>query len=216
MGLFSMFTRDPVTAGTALPGRAERPYPVPGRHEVLDAPLTGPFPEGTEVIYLAMGCFWGAEEIFWQVPGVVGTAVGYMGGFTPNPTYEETCTARTGHTETVMVAYDPQRVNPEQLLRLFWTQHDPTQGDRQGNDIGSQYRSAVFWTTPAQQDAVRATREVYAKALDAEGLGPITTQVEAATEVGAFYPAEAYHQQYLHKNPHGYRCHADTGVAYPG
>ncbi len=211
-----LFRSKPVTADTALPGRPQRPYAVPERHAVLDAPLTGPWPEGTEVIYLAMGCFWGAEELYWAQPGVVGTAVGYMGGFTPNPTYEETCTARTGHTETAMVAYDPELVSLEQLLTLFWEKHDPTQGDRQGNDIGSQYRSAVYWTTPGQEAVVRTSREIYQKALDQFRLGPITTELRPASEVGEFYLAEAYHQQYLNKNPHGYRCHADTGIAYPG
>ncbi len=216
MGLFSLLGGKPVTPESALPGRPARPFALPARHEVLDAPLAGPFPEGTEVIYLAMGCFWGAEEIFWAVPGVVGTAVGYMGGYTPNPTYEETCTARTGHTETAMVAYDPQQVALEHLLKLFWEKHDPTQVDRQGNDIGSQYRSAIYWTTPEQEAVVLAGRDAYAKALDAEGLGPITTELRPASEAGEFYFAEPYHQQYLHKNPHGYRCHADTGVAFPG
>ncbi len=216
MGLFSRFAHQSVTAENALPGRSQRPYPLPARHAVLDAPLSGPWPGGTEVIYLAMGCFWGAEELFWSRPGVVGTAVGYMGGLTPHPTYEETCTSRTGHTETVMVAYDPAATTPEELLKLFWTHHDPTQGDRQGNDLGSQYRSAIFWTTPGQEAAARATKDTYSKALDAEGLDPITTELRPAAEAGEFYVAEPYHQQYLHKNPHGYRCHAATGVAYPG
>jgi peptide-methionine (S)-S-oxide reductase len=216
MGLFSLLGGKPLTAETALRGRPERPYSVPARHAVLDAPLAGPWPEGTEVMYLAMGCFWGAEELYWAQPGVVGTAVGYMGGFTPNPTYEETCTARTGHAETVLVAYDPKITTPEALLKLFWEKHDPTQGDRQGNDMGSQYRSALYWTTPGQESAARASRETYQKALDQFRLGPITTELRPAGEAGEFYLAEAYHQQYLHKNPHGYRCHADTGIAYPG
>jgi peptide-methionine (S)-S-oxide reductase len=216
MGLFSLLGGKPVTAETALKGRPERAYSVPARHAVLDAPLAGPWPEGTEVLYLAMGCFWGAEELYWAQPGVVGTAVGYMGGFTPNPTYEETCSARTGHAEAVLVAYDPKVTTPETLLKLFWEKHDPTQGDRQGNDVGSQYRSAVYWTTPGQESAVRTSREIYQKALDQFRLGPITTELRPAAEAGEFYLAEAYHQQYLHKNPHGYRCHADTGIAYPG
>jgi peptide-methionine (S)-S-oxide reductase len=216
MGLFSLLGGKPVTAQTALPGRATRPYPLPERHAVLDSPLAGPWPEGTKVLYLAMGCFWGAEELYWAQPGVVGTAVGYMGGFTPNPTYEETCTSRTGHTETVLVAYDPTLTSPEVLLKLFWERHDPTQGDRQGNDIGSQYRSAIYWTTPGQETAARSSKEIYAKALEQFGLGPITTELRPAAEVGEFYFAEPYHQQYLHKNPYGYRCHADTGIAYPG
>jgi len=211
-----LFGSKPVTLETALPGRSERPYSVPARNAVLDAPLAGPWPDGIEVMYLAMGCFWGAEELYWAQPGVVGTAVGYMGGFTPNPTYEETCTARTGHAETVLVAYDPKLTTPEALLKLFWEKHDPTQGDRQGNDMGSQYRSAIYWTTPGQESAARTGREIYQKALDQFRLGPITTELRTAEEAGEFYLAEAYHQQYLHKNPHGYRCHADTGIAYPG
>ncbi len=212
MGLFGT---KPVTAETALRGRDKPGFEVPARHEVLDAPLQGPWPEGTEVLYLAMGCFWGAEEIYWQEPGVVSTAVGYMGGFTPNPTYEETCTTHTGHAETVLVAYDPTLTTPERLLRIFWERHDPTQGDRQGNDVGSQYRSAVYTTTPEQQQVALDTRDVYGKALADVGVGPITTEVRPASEVGEFWYAEPDHQQYLHKVPHGYRCHAITGVAYP-
>ena len=157
------------TAETALKGRALRPYAVPARHEVLATPLEGPWPEGTEVLYVAMGCFWGAERIFWQLPGVVTTAAGYMGGFTPNPTYEETCTGMTGHAETVLVAYDPAQTTPELLLKEFWENHDPTQGNRQGNDVGTAYRSAIYWTTPEQERAARATRDAFQKVLTDNG-----------------------------------------------
>ncbi|MBO0611174.1 peptide-methionine (S)-S-oxide reductase MsrA [Myceligenerans salitolerans] len=201
----------------ALPGRESPVLPAPRPHTVLGTSLTGPWEPDTRVLYLAMGCFWGAEEIFWQVPGVVSTAVGYMGGTTPNPTYEEVCTARTGHTETAMVAYDPSRVSEEELLRIFWERHDPTQGFRQGNDVGTQYRSAVYWTTPEQGEAARRTAARYQEVLDAKGYDPITTELRPAAEVGSFYLAEDYHQQYLSeaKNPNGYRCHATTGVPYP-
>ena len=159
----------------ALPGRDARPYPVPHLHAVLGTPLEGPWPEGTQVLYVAMGCFWGAERVFWQLPGVVTTAVGYQGGYTPNPTYEETCTSRTGHTEAVLVAYDPKRITAEELLRTFWESHDPTQGYRQGNDVGTQYRSAVYWTTDEQKQAYEATRAAYQPLLDQFRLGQITT-----------------------------------------
>lgn len=213
-----MFPRrrvDPVTADTALPGRDHRPFAVPERHEVLGSALEGPWPEGTAVLYLGMGCFWGAERIFWQQPGVVVTAVGYMGGFTPNPTYEETCTGRTGHTEAVLVGYDPQQVTPERLLKAFWENHDPTTPNRQGNDIGTQYRSAVYWTTPQQQAAVQATRDAFAAELARHRLPPVSTELRPAAEAGPFWYAEDYHQQYLHKNPGGYDCHVRTGVSCP-
>jgi peptide-methionine (S)-S-oxide reductase len=204
-----------VDAEQALRGRETRPYPVPERHAVLGTPLQGPWPEGTEVLYVAMGCFWGAEQEFWQVPGVVTTAVGYTGGHTPNPTYEETCTGRTGHTEAVLVAYDPAKVSAMQLLKLFWESHDPTQGFRQGNDRGTQYRSAVYWTTEAQREAFEAGRTAYQEALSARGYGAITTEGRAAAEAGPFYYAEDYHQQYLHKVPHGYCPVHSTGVSCP-
>ncbi len=213
MGLFGF--RNPVTAQSALSGRDSRPFQLPATHEVLGTSLEGPWPEGTEVLHVAMGCFWGAERIFWQLPGVVTTAVGYMGGFTPNPTYEETCTARTGHTEAVLVAYDPVRTPPELLLKEFWENHDPTQGDRQGNDVGSQYRSAVFWTTPGQELAVRATRDAFALELEKHRLGPVTTELLPAAEAGTFWYAEGYHQQYLHKNPGGYCNHGPNGLTCP-
>jgi len=201
-----------VTPEEALPGREHRPYPVPARHAVLGTPLEGPWPEGTEVLYVAMGCFWGAERVFWQVPGVVTTAVGYQGGHTPHPTYEETCTARTGHTEAVLVAYDPAKVTAEELLRLFWESHDPTQGFRQGNDVGTQYRSAVYWTTDGQRQAYEATRAAFQPLLTRNRLGEITTEGRSATDAGPFYYAEDYHQQYLHKVPNGYCGLGGTGV----
>jgi len=196
----------------ALPGRDE-PMRVPERHEVLGTPLTGPWPAGLEVAYFAMGCFWGSEELYWQVPGVHSTAVGYQGGMTPNPTYEEACSGRTGHTEAVQVVYDPAVVSYEELLKVFWEHHDSTQGMRQGNDIGTQYRSAVYTTSEAQLKSAQASRDTYQVALTKSGLDAITTEILPA---GPFYYAEPYHQQYLHKNPHGYRCHSETGVPYPG
>jgi peptide-methionine (S)-S-oxide reductase len=204
-----------VAPDQALPGRDRRPYPVPELHEVLGTPLAGPWPAGTQVLYVAMGCFWGAEKAFWQLPGVVTTAVGYQGGYTPNPTYEETCTARTGHTEAVLVAYDPAKVTTEQLLKVFWESHDPTQGNRQGNDVGTQYRSAVYWTTDAQRQAYQATRATFQQALTARGYGDITTEGRSAEDAGPFYYAEDYHQQYLHKVPWGYCGLGGTGASCP-
>jgi peptide-methionine (S)-S-oxide reductase len=204
-----------VTPEQALPGRSQRPYAVPATHAVLGTPLEGPWPDGTQVIYLAMGCFWGAEKSLWQVPGVVTTAAGYQGGYTPNPTYDETCTARTGHTETVLVAYDPAKISTEELLRVFWEHHDPTQGFRQGNDLGTQYRSAVYWTTPEQEAAYRSSRDVYAQRLREKGYGDITTEGRPASEAGPFYYAEDYHQQYLYKVPNGYCPDHGTGVSCP-
>ena len=201
-----------VGAADALPGRAERPFAVPQLHDVLGTPLAGPWPEGTEVIYLGLGCFWGAEKEFWQLPGVVTTAVGYMGGFTANPTYEEVCTGRTGHTETVLVAYDPTVVTTRGVLELFWASHDPTQGNRQGNDVGTQYRSAAYWTSPGQAGMYAATRAEFAASLVAAGYGEITTDARSSAEAGPFYYAEAYHQQYLHKNPAGYCPIHATGL----
>lgn len=200
------------TAETALPGRAEPTFSVPERHEVLGTPLQGPWPPGTEVMYVAMGCFWGAERIFWQLPGVVTTAAGYMGGFTPNPTYEETCTGLTGHTESVLVAYDPEQTRPELLLKAFWENHDPTTPDRQGNDVGTQYRSAIYWTTEGQRAAVEATAASFGEELSRHQLPPISTEMRPADEVGTFWYAEDYHQQYLHKNPGGYCNHGPNGL----
>jgi len=201
-----------VTAAEALPGRETPLFSVPETHAVLGTPLRGPWPEGTEVLYVAMGCFWGAERIFWRLDGVVTTAAGYLGGFTPNPTYEEVCTGRTGHTEAVLVAYDPARTDPERLLKAFWENHDPTTPNRQGNDVGTQYRSGIYWTTPAQQNAAEATKEAFGRVLADGGHGPISTEVLPA---GTFYYAEDYHQQYLHKNPGGYCNHGPNGYTCP-
>lgn len=210
MALFSKPKTLP-TAETALPGRAAR-MPVPATHHALGTPLEGPWPEGHEVAYFALGCFWGAERLFWQLPGVYTTAVGYQGGFTPNPTYEEVCGGQTGHAEVVMVVFDPAVIPFETLLARFWDEHDPTQGMRQGNDIGTQYRSALYLTTPAQQDAAEASKAAFEPALRAAGYGPITTEVALAP---AFYYAEPYHQQYLDKNPNGYCGLGGTGVSCP-
>jgi peptide-methionine (S)-S-oxide reductase len=204
-----------ITPDEALPGRATTPYAVPETHAVLGTPLRGPWPAGTEVLHVAMGCFWGAERIYWQTPGVVTTAVGYQGGLTPNPTYDETCSGRTGHAETVLVAYDPEQVSVDQLLKTFWESHDPTQGFRQGNDRGTQYRSAIYWTTDAQREAVERTRAVYQDALRAKGFGDITTELRPASEAGEFYYAEDYHQQYLYKVPNGYCGIEGTGATCP-
>jgi peptide-methionine (S)-S-oxide reductase len=198
-------------AADALPGRAEA-IPVPERHEVLGAPLVPPFPAGIETIQLGLGCFWGAERVFWKLPGVYTTAVGYAGGHTPNATYREVCSGRTGHTEAVLVAYDPARISLERVLKAFWEGHDPTQGMRQGNDGGTQYRSAIYWTTDAQREVVVASRDAYAAALAANGRNPITTELAPA---GPFYYAEDYHQQYLVKNPGGYCGLGGTGVSCP-
>lgn len=204
-----------VTRDRALPGRSGYAYPVPTHHAVLGTPLAGPWPEGTAVLHLALGCFWGAEKEMWQLPGVVTTAAGYQGGFTPYPTYEETCTGLTGHTETVLVAYDPAVLSHTELLRTFWTLHDPTQGFRQGNDVGTQYRSAIFTTTPEQAAAAEETRALYEPELRRNGYGEITTEIRPAAEAGPFFYAEDYHQQYLHKVPNGYCPVHSTGVACP-
>ncbi len=199
-------------AGETLRGRST-PVEVPPAHFVTGAPLVGPWPEGTEIAVFGMGCFWGAERRFWQLDGVYSTSVGYSGGATPNPTYEEVCTGRTGHAEVVQVIYDPARISYDQLLRVFWETHDPTQGYRQGNDIGTQYRSAVYTTTDEQMDQAKRSLDVYQTVINERGFGEITTEIEP---LGEFYYAEDYHQQYLGKNPHGYDCHANTGIAYPG
>jgi peptide-methionine (S)-S-oxide reductase len=185
---------------------------VPERHAVLGTPLQPPFPEGTEQLVVGMGCFWGAERVFWQADGVYTTAVGYAGGYTPNPTYEEVCSGRTGHTEAVLVVFDPAVVPLDGVLRLFWEGHDPTQGARQGNDVGTQYRSAVYWANDEQREAVEASRAMYQAELARAGYGEITTELTAA---GPFYYAEDYHQQYLAKNPNGYCGLGGTGVACP-
>jgi peptide-methionine (S)-S-oxide reductase len=200
-----------VESATALPGR-EREMPVPDRHAVLGTPLRGPFPDGLEQAIVAMGCFWGAERVFWRAPGVYTTAVGYSGGFTPNPTYEEVCSGRTGHAEAVLVVFDPANNGYEEILRLFWENHDPTQGMRQGNDVGTQYRSAIYWTTEAQRAAAEQSRDAYAERLRSAGYAKITTEIAQA---GPFYYAEDYHQQYLHKVPNGYCGLGGTGVSCP-
>jgi peptide-methionine (S)-S-oxide reductase len=200
-----------VTAEDALPGRSE-PLPVPERHEVLGTPLTPPFPEGLEQAVVGMGCFWGAERVFWRAPGVYTTAVGYAGGFTPNPTYQEVCSGRTGHTEAVLVVFDPKVTSYEEILKLFWENHDPTQGMRQGNDVGTQYRSAVYYANDAQREAAEASREMFQSELSRAGYGEISTEIAPA---GPFYYAEDYHQQYLAKNPNGYCGLGGTGVACP-
>jgi peptide-methionine (S)-S-oxide reductase len=204
-------TREMIPEDLALPGRSE-PLDTPGTHWVNGNPIKPPFPEGIETAVFGMGCFWGAERMFWQTPGVYSTAVGYAGGFTPNPTYEETCTGRTGHTEVVLVAYDPAQVSYDTLLRVFWEGHDPTQGMRQGNDVGTQYRSAAYTTSPEQLEAVKRSRDVYQAELTQAGYGQITTEILPAPE---FYYAEDYHQQYLHKNPRGYCGLGGTGVSCP-
>ena len=211
-----MFLRSKSTLPTpdkALPGRAERWFELPERHSALDAPLvTDEVPEGLEVVVFGLGCFWGAEEVFWQVPGVWSTSVGYAGGITPNPSYEEVCTGRTGHTEAVRVVYDPAKVDFADLVATFYEVHDPTQGMRQGNDMGTQYRSAIYVTTPEQEKVAREVTARYQPELTRRGFGEITTEIGRA---GDYYYAEEVHQQYLLKNPFGYRCHAKTGVAVP-
>jgi peptide-methionine (S)-S-oxide reductase len=202
-----------ITPENALQGRAT-PLVVPDRHEVLGTALKPPYPAGTEVAEFALGCFWGAERTYWLTPGVVSTSVGYEGGYTPNPTYEEVCSGRTGHAEAVRVVFDPAKVSYSKLLQVFWESHNPTQGMRQGNDVGSQYRSAIFTQSPAQQEAAEASRDAYQDKLVEAGYGKITTEIVPAAE---FYFAEDYHQQYLSdaKNPHGYCPDHGTGVSCP-
>ena len=209
--LFSTRKSQMIDADRALPGR-DAPMPIPARHEVLGTPLAPPFPQGLERIVVGMGCFWGAERVFWQADGVYTTAVGYAGGFTPNPTYEEVCSAGTGHAEVVLAVFDPNVTSYEAMLKLFWENHDPTQGMRQGNDVGTQYRSAIYWTSAAQRDAALASKEAYREQLRAAGYGDITTEI---AEAGPFYYAEDYHQQYLAKNPGGYCGLGGTGVSCP-
>src|SRR5437899_10195784 len=209
-----LFTRKPaamVDADSALPGRSQE-MPVTARHEVLGTPLQGPFPATVVVATFGMGCFWGAERIFWRAPGVYTTAVGYAGGFTANPTYEEVCSGRTGHTEAVLVVFDPQQTSYDEIPRLFWESHDPTQGMRQGNDQGTQYRSAIYTVDEAQRAAADASRERFQQELAKAGYGEISTEI---AEAGPFYYAEPYHQQYLAKNPNGYCGLGGTGVACP-
>ncbi|GAA2838710.1 peptide-methionine (S)-S-oxide reductase MsrA [Kribbella solani] len=210
----SFFTRNTamVEPSAALPGRDTPGFAVPDDNIVLHTPQTAAAPEGFEEVWFGTGCFWGTEEIFWQLPGVYTTAVGYAGGYTPNPTYEEVCTGRTGHAEAVRIVYDPSKTTFTDLLKVFWETHDPTQGMRQGNDLGSQYRSAIYYTTDAQRTEAERTRDLYAPVIKPLGYDDITTEIAPAT---TFYYAEAYHQQYLHKNPNGYRCHSNTGAPFP-
>ena len=197
----------------ALPGRDTRPFNVGETHAVLGTPIVTDVPEGFESVVVGLGCFWGEEKTFWEIPGVWSTSVGYAGGYTPNPTYEEVCSGRTGHAEVVRVIYDPTKVSFDDLLKVFWENHDPTQGMRQGNDVGSQYRSVIFTTTPEQQAKAEATRDRYQKAMTAKGYGEITT---AIVPLEHYWYAEDYHQQYLVKNPNGYCPIHATGVTYEG
>ena len=201
------------TPAEVLPGRPD-PIAIPERHHVNGARLAPPWPDGTRTAVFGLGCFWGAEKKFWQTPGVISTAVGYAGGSTPNPTYREVCSGKTGHSEVVLVAYDPTRVSYEELLRVFWEDHDPTQGMRQGNDVGTQYRSVIFVGDEAERRIAEASRDAYAERLKAAGYGPITTEIGDAAST-PFYYAEDYHQQYLAKNPRGYCPNHSTGVKLP-
>jgi peptide-methionine (S)-S-oxide reductase len=201
-----------VRAEDALPGRTDQTMPVPATHHVNGNPIAGPWPDGFKTAIFAMGCFWGAERIFWQTPGVYSTAVGYAGGFSPNPTYEEVCSGRTGHAEVVLAVFDPEQVSFDQLLKVFWEGHDPTQGMRQGNDMGTQYRSAIYLTERSQRASAEAARDAFQARLSERGFGPITTEI---AEAGPFFYAEPYHQQYLSKNPNGYCGIGGTGVSCP-
>jgi peptide-methionine (S)-S-oxide reductase len=209
--LFGKHKSEMPTPEDALPGRSDT-MRVPDQHFVNFHPLVGPFPEGTQTVVFGLGCFWGAEKLFWQVPGVYTTAVGYAAGFTPNPSYEEVCSGRTGHNEVVLVAFDPEVVSFDELLRVFWEGHDPTQGMRQGNDRGTQYRSGIYVSSPEQRAAAEASRDRYQEVLRANGYGDITTEI---LDAGPFYYAESYHQQYLAKNPNGYCGLGGTGVSCP-
>jgi len=213
VGIFGTHKTRMIAADEALPGRSQA-MAVPGAHEVLGTPLREPYPEGSEVAEFATGCFWGAEKTYWNTKGVISTSVGYEGGYTKNPTYEEVCSGRTGHAETVRVVFDPKQVSYAELLKVFWEGHDPTQGMRQGNDIGSQYRSAIFWHSPEQKATAEASLAAYQRQLTQAGYGTITTEVREAPE---FYFAEGYHQQYLAdtKNPYGYCPDHGTGVSCP-
>jgi peptide-methionine (S)-S-oxide reductase len=211
MFLFNKAKTQLVAAEDALRGRDEQ-IRVPERHAVLGNPLTPPWPEGFQQIVVGMGCFWGAERVFWQADGVWTTAVGYAGGFTPNPTYEEVCSARTGHTEAVLVVFDPSKTSYEEMLKLFWENHDPTQGMRQGNDVGTQYRSAIYYGSETEREAAERSRDMFADNLSAAGYGEISTEIAPLSE---FYYAEDYHQQYLAKNPNGYCGLGGTGVSCP-
>ncbi|HEY3737302.1 MAG TPA: peptide-methionine (S)-S-oxide reductase MsrA [Jatrophihabitans sp.] len=203
---------DMIDAEHALAGRQSYEFAVPRLHYVTQRPIQPPFPEGTEQIVLGMGCFWGGEEIFWQIPGVYTTAVGYAGGYTAHPAYEEVCSGRTGHAEVVLVVFDPEQVSLHELLATFFESHDPTQGYRQGNDVGTQYRSAIYYTDPSQRAEVEQATAEYSEHLQRQGFDAVTTEI---APLGDFYYAEDHHQQYLAKNPDGYRCHAATGVKFP-
>ena len=209
---FNRHKSEMVMPTEALPGREQPAFAVPQKHAVLGAPLEPPFPEGTSIAVFGLGCFWGAERVFWQLDGVYATAVGYAGGFTPNPTYEEVCSGRTGHTEAVLVVFYPEKVSYRELLTAFWEAHDPTQGMRQGNDTGTQYRSAIYYADDEQRKIAEETRDAYGRALGDAGYGPITTEIAPA---GPFYYAEDYHQQYLQKVPNGYCGLGSTGVSCP-
>ncbi len=210
MGMLNADKTQMVSAEDALPGRSEPAFGVPETHAVLGNPLKPPFPDGIEVAYFALGCFWGAERLFWELDGVYSTAVGYQNGTTPNPTYEEVCSGKTGHAEAVMVAYDPAQVSYEDLLKVFFEEHDPTQGMRQGNDVGTQYRSGIYFVNDAQKETAERVRDAYDADLRSAGKDAVTTDIEPA---GPFYYAEDYHQQYLHKVPNGYCGLKGTGVA---
>ena len=211
MALFFREKTKMIDAERALPGR-ETEIPVPDKHFVLGTPLKPPFPDGLQTAVFGMGCFWGAEQKFWEADGVYTTAVGYAGGYTPNPTYEEVCSGSTGHTEVVLVVFDPEKTSYDEMLRIFWENHDPTQGMRQGNDVGTQYRSAICWTSSAQRDAALGSRAMFQQELSRAGYGEITTEI---AEAGPFYYAEDYHQQYLAANPNGYCGLGGTGVSCP-
>jgi peptide-methionine (S)-S-oxide reductase len=210
--LFSRQKTEMVAPDNAMPGRAERPFAVPARHYVLDTPLEAPYPDGLETAYFALGCFWGAERKFWETSGVFTTAAGYQGGFTPNPTYEEVCSAKTGHAEAVKVVFDPTKVSYRDLLKVFWEAHDPTQGMRQGNDVGTQYRSAIYVTSDAQKQAALESRDAFQPVLTSGGYGTITTEI---ADAGEFFYAEDYHQQYLARNKNGYCGIGGTGLTCP-
>ncbi|MGH3444419.1 MAG: peptide-methionine (S)-S-oxide reductase MsrA [Nocardioidaceae bacterium] len=211
--LFSRNKPEMPPTDKVLPGREERWFQIADRHAVLDAPVvTDEVPAGLEVAVFGLGCFWGAEEVFWKMPGVWSTSAGYAGGSTPHPSYDEVCSGRTGHTESVRVVYDPAKVTYADLVKAFFEVHDPTQGMQQGNDVGTQYRSAIYTTTDAQAEEAEQLKTAYAQALSERGLGPITTEITPAPE---YYYAEDHHQQYLAKNPNGYRCHANTGIPFP-
>ena len=210
--MFGRKNPEMISLSQALPGRTDQTMPVPAEHFELGTPLVGPWPENTGTLVVGMGCFWGAERKFWQAPGVYSTSVGYAGGYTPNPTYEEVCSGLTGHTEVVLVVFDASNVSVNDMLRVFWENHDPTQGMRQGNDIGTQYRSGIYFTSDEERSAAEATRDAYQEQLTKAGYGTITTEIAPLT---AFYYAEPYHQQYLGKNPNGYCGIGGTGVTCP-